>query len=330
MMMMMLMMMMMMMAMVVDVKLIDESWKLFDVCEDRKCVGIEGIVTMYVKPLREISNFSGFTFLIIIDFCPCRFSRRKVSEASIQPQVLVTQTGGRSWIQDGNDTETEPDVDINIIDDMAEDSFDLDLDPDDEYDTDLEMDIDGKCCLPLTQTVSQPTSQSLSRPVSQHVRLSLRQSVTRPISQSVTKIISESAGQLVSQSDTQSICNRVNKPVSQSVCQLTSQSGSLSINQSVSQTSGYITHHAVRQSANVQFTLWRNRYEVRSCVHWAIRAERKKAKQRRFCCQPSLVQSVRAACMSACTFPLTLTDDKEKKRTREKEADGEKQIERDR
>lgn len=70
--------------------------------------------------------------------------------------MLVTQTGGRSWIQDGNDTETEPDVDINIVDDMAEDSFDLDLDPDDEYDTDLEMDIDGKCCLLLTH--SQPAS----------------------------------------------------------------------------------------------------------------------------------------------------------------------------
>ena len=76
--------------------------------------------------------------------------------------MLITQPGDRRWA-DGDTEEAESEEDLNIVEDLANDSFDLELGADDEYDTDLEMDIDGKCCPSKSKLVVQ-LSHSSSNP----------------------------------------------------------------------------------------------------------------------------------------------------------------------
>ncbi|XP_076442752.1 uncharacterized protein LOC143281427 [Babylonia areolata] len=79
-----------------------------------------------------------------------KFSRRKLSNAATPSEVLITRPTGRDLSDDGfddnnmlpgDDDDYEED-DFDVVDDPADHSFDLEIDPDDEYDTDLEMDID--------------------------------------------------------------------------------------------------------------------------------------------------------------------------------------------
>ncbi|KAL8564559.1 hypothetical protein ACOMHN_003317 [Nucella lapillus] len=78
-----------------------------------------------------------------------KLSRGKQSEAGSTPsEVLITRPAGRhlssDTVEDTDQYHPHGDADHSayIVDDLAEDSFDLDIDPDDEYDTDLEMDLD--------------------------------------------------------------------------------------------------------------------------------------------------------------------------------------------